>query len=152
MSIRVLFLSRHNAARSQIAEYLLNQVGRGRFEAVSAGNTPRPVDPLAIRVLEEIRIDAHDAMSKPFEALGNESFDYVINICDDSTASCHGARIACPGLPGRPSNGCWGFGPKPGADEGEEAKLAYLRRVREQILNRLRIWMAAVDKPVAGAA
>jgi len=152
MSIRVLFLSRSNAARSQIAEYLLNAMGRGRFEAVSAGNAPQPIDPLAIRILDEARIDARGALSKPLESLGDARFDYIINICDESSASCPGARTDCPSLPGRTSNGCWGFGQRPSCEAGEEEALAYLRRVRDQTLNRLRIWMAAVDKPAAHGA
>ncbi len=75
-----------------------------------------------------------------------QRFDYVINICDDSTASCLGTRVGCPSLPGHTGNGCWGFGKEPAGEAGEEAKLAYLRRVREQILNRLRIRMAAVKR------
>lgn len=152
MSIRVLFLSRTNTARSQIAECLLREMGRGRFEAFSAGSAPKPVDPLAIRVLDEIGIDAHGITSKSIEVLKKTHFDYVINICDDSTASCSGARFGCPSLPGQASKGCWGFGKKPDDESDDEAKLAYLRQVREQITNRLRIWMAAVYKPVAGAA
>jgi arsenate reductase (thioredoxin) len=151
MRLRVLFLSRSNAARSQIAEHLLREMGRGRFEAFSAGSAPRPVNPLAVRVLDEIGIDAHGATSKSIEALKGTRFDYVINICDDSTATCPGARPGCPSFPGQARKGCWGFGQKPAEDSDDEAKLAYLSKVREQITNRLRIWMAAVDKPVAGA-
>jgi arsenate reductase (thioredoxin) len=144
MSIKVLFLSRHNAARSQLAEYLLNHMGRGRFEAFSAGNVPTSVHPLAIRVLEESRINARDAVSKPLELFEDEDFDYVINICDESSASCDGRKSGCPFLPGIKSDGCWGFGSMPSGDDAEV--LNYLRWVREQLTNRLRIWMPAVDK------
>jgi len=146
MSIKVLFLSRCNAARSQIAEYLLNQMGRGMFEASSAGSTPGPINPLAIRALEEVGINAGNAFSKPLEVFSDASFDYVINICEVSTASCDGCRPDCPALPHITSSGCWGFGSPP-SGEDEAAKMAYLRKVREQLTNRLRIWMPVVDRP-----
>lgn len=146
MSIKVLFLSRGNAARSQIAEYLLNQMGHGTFQASSAGSAPESVHPLAIRVLEEMGIDAGDAFSKPLELISDKSFDYVINICDVSTASCDGCKPDCPALPQIENSGCWGFGSLP-SGEDEEAMLSYLRKVREQLTNRLRIWMPVVDRP-----
>lgn len=148
MGIRVLFLSRSNAARSQIAEYLLNQMGRGRFEAVSAGSMPTAVNPLAVEVLREVNIDAADAVSKPVSMFADQAFDFVINICDDSSASCEGDREGCPVLPEQRSDGCWGFGSKPEGDADEMRH--YLRSVREQVTNRLRIWMAAVDKRGTG--
>lgn len=152
MSIKVLFLSRKNAARSQIAEYLLNHIGHGRFEAASAGNAPATVHPLVIKVLEESRIDARGAISKPLELFEDEYFDYVINICDESSASCDGHKSDCPFLPGVKSDGCWGFGAMPSEGENEVETLKYLRSIREQIINRLRIWMPAVDKRMAGVA
>ena len=146
MAIRVIFLSRSNAARSQIAEYLLNKMGHGRFDAVSAGSMPAPVNPLAIRVLEELKIDAQDAVSKPIECFEDDDFDFIICICDDSSASCESIKPDCPTLPGRKSQGCWGFGRMPDGDADEAEVQQYLRGVRDQIANRLRIWMAAVDK------
>jgi len=62
MTIRVLFLSKNNAERSQLAEYLLNHMGRDRFVASSAGSVPAAFNPLVVSVLKEMNIDAKDAI------------------------------------------------------------------------------------------
>ena len=54
---RVLFLCTHNSARSQMAEGYVRTVASDRFEVASAGTEPAWVHPLAIRVMEEVRID-----------------------------------------------------------------------------------------------
>ncbi|MFP3701619.1 arsenate reductase ArsC, partial [Burkholderia sp. SIMBA_013] len=49
---RVLFLSRRNSARSVMAEAILNKIGKGRFEAVSAAVDPAPViEPTVLELL-----------------------------------------------------------------------------------------------------
>lgn len=148
MTIKVLFLSRHNAGRSQIAEHMLNHMGGGRFAAVSAGMSPVPVHPLAIEVLGEMGIDASGAESRTLMQLGETQFDFIINICEHSTATCEApGSEACPVYPGADSHGCWGFSDIMAMNDDHEAMRHQLRLVRDQLGNRLRIWMAAVDKP-----
>ena len=49
----VLFICSHNSARSIIGEGLLNNLGRGRFRAYSAGSQPSGVvNPLALQTLQ----------------------------------------------------------------------------------------------------
>ncbi|WP_161595202.1 arsenate reductase ArsC [Mariprofundus erugo] len=148
MTIKVLFLSRHNAGRSQIAEHMLNHMGGGRFDAVSAGMIPAQVNPLAIEVLGEMGIDASRAQSRSLAQLGETKFDFIINICEHSTATCAApGSETCPVYPGADSHGCWGFSDTMAIAEDHEAMRQQLRLVRDQLGNRLRIWMAAVDKP-----
>ena len=91
--IRVLFVCTGNSARSQIAEALTRRIGGPDFTVESAGTQPRGVHPLAIRVLAEIGIDWLAAQSKSVTDFGDDSFDYVITVCDR-------ARQSCPVFPG----------------------------------------------------
>lgn len=50
---KVLFLSRGNATRSQMAEGFLRGIGGERFEAASAGIEPGVLNPLAVEVMNE---------------------------------------------------------------------------------------------------
>ena len=88
----MLFLCTHNSARSQIAEALLRAHGRGRVTVESAGTEATQVRPLALKVLEEIGIDASAQTSKRLDRFVDEAFDYVITVCD-------AANDACPTFP-----------------------------------------------------
>jgi protein-tyrosine-phosphatase len=61
---KVLFLCTGNSARSQMAEAFLRDMAGDRFEALSAGITPRGLHPLAVEVMREIGIDISQQQSK----------------------------------------------------------------------------------------
>ena len=60
----VLFICTHNAARSQMAEALLNKLYEDRYTAFSAGTDPTQIDPLVVKVMREIGIDVSSNQSK----------------------------------------------------------------------------------------
>jgi len=126
MKKRVLFICTSNSARSQMAEALVNHDLGESFEAYSAGTEPKPPHPLAIRVLAEIGIDHSAARSKSMDEFADQSFDFVITLCD-------AANETCPLFFGGVRRAHLGFDDPAGAEGTEEEKLAVFRRVRDEI-------------------
>jgi arsenate reductase len=117
--MNVLFLCTGNSARSILAEAILNSLpqARGRFHAYSAGSQPRlAVNPLALAVLREHRIDPEGLRSKSWEEFaqpGAPAMDFVFTVCDQAAAE------TCPVWPGQPTTAHWGV-PDPAAVTGTE--------------------------------
>lgn len=92
---RVLFLCTGDSARSQIAEALTRHRSGGAVTAESAGSHPKPLHPLAVRVLAERGIDASGHSSKHLDRFTRRRFDRVVTLCDK-------AREVCPDFAGAP--------------------------------------------------
>jgi len=90
---KILFICTHNSARSQMAEGLLRDLFGEYYEVHSAGTEPSPVNPFAIRVMEEAGIDISYHRSKSVSEYMDTSFDCVITVCDF-------AKETCPFFPG----------------------------------------------------
>ena len=132
--IRVLFICTGNSARSQMAEALLRQLGGPAFEAFSAGTEPKGVHPLTLRVLAAAGIDARGARSKPVTEFIEQSFDYVVTVCDQ-------ARESCPVFTGARVSLHWGFEDPAAATGTEEERLAVFERVLGEIAERVRAFI-----------
>ena len=129
--IRVLFVCTHNSARSQIAEALLQRYGGDAFEVYSAGTEVTRVNPYAIRVLADLGIDWRDARSKSITGFLDESFDYVITVCDR-------ARETCPVFPGSTNTLHWGLDDPSEVEGTDDERLAAFKRTETEVATRLR--------------
>lgn len=99
--VRILFLCTGNSARSPMAEALARVRSGGFVEAYSAGSNPKPLHPIALRVMrDEHGIDLSDHESKHFDVFANERFDWVISLCDR-------VREVCPEFPAQPETIHW---------------------------------------------
>jgi arsenate reductase len=131
MKTRVLILCTGNSARSQMAEGLLGHDARDRFEVESAGTRPGRVRPEAIAVMKELGIDISDHRSKHVDEFQDQSFDYVLTVCDN-------AKESCPTFPNQSKRVHMGF-EDPAAFQGtEQERLALFRRLRDEIRNYLK--------------
>ena len=131
----VLFLCTGNSARSILAESLLNQLGKGRFRAYSAGSHPAGrVNPFALELLEKNHFPTGELRSKPwdeFEQPDAPQLDFVITVCDKA------AGEICPVWPGQPMSAHWGI-PDPVAVEGsDEVKRHAFVDVMNQLQRRV---------------
>jgi arsenate reductase len=128
--IRVIFVCTGNSARSQMAEALLRHDAGDRFDVVSAGVSPRAVNPLTIATLADVGIDISDAKSKPVGQFLGTRFDYVITLCDR-------ARVTCPVFPGGAETLHWGLDDPAEAEGTEAQRRAAFDRTLKEISGRL---------------
>lgn len=136
----VLFICTGNSARSILAESLLNELGKGRFKAYSAGSRPKgDVHPLALQELRRLRIPVDGLRSKSWEefaAPGAPEVDFVFTVCDRA------AGEACPVWPGQPVTAHWGM-PDPAAVEGpDEVQAKAFRDAAITLKRRLALMLA----------
>lgn len=135
---RVLFLCTGNSARSQLAEAMLRVLGGRAFEVASAGTQPAGLHPLTVRVLAEVGIDAASARSKHLDEFLDQSWDYVITVCDS-------AAEECPIFPGAAYVEHWSFA-DPAASEGtSEERLAAFRQARDAIRARVARFVTTLE-------
>ncbi len=137
--IKVLFLCVANSARSQMAEGLLRHLGRGRFEAYSAGTEPTEVHPLAVKVMEEIGIDISRQQAKAVSKyLGTGHFGYVITLCGRDEDNC---PTTFPDISVRLH---WDL-PDPAAPGTGEERMERFRSVRDQLKRLIEGWMGKAE-------
>lgn len=131
----ILILCTGNSARSIMAEALFNVLGKGRFQAYSAGSHPGgTVNPFAIERCEALGYDTSTLHSKSWDEFATPDaphMDFVITVCDQA------AGEVCPIWPGKPMTAHWGF-EDPAASEGSDVdKRKVFNKVYRQIMTRV---------------
>jgi arsenate reductase len=136
----VLFICTGNSARSILAEGLMNEIGKGRFRAYSAGSHPKgAVHPLALKELSRLHIPTDGFRSKSWEDFakpGAPEMDFVFTVCDQA------AGETCPHLPGQPMTAHWGM-PDPAAVQGsDEVRAQAFHDAGVMVKRRLELMLA----------
>jgi arsenate reductase len=132
---KVLFLCTGNSCRSQMAEGLLRSLAGDRFDAASAGTHPAGLNRTAVAAMKEIGIDISHHRSKDASEFDGQRFDAVITVCDR-------AKEACPLFPGAKVMLHWGLEDPAEAPGSDEERLAVFRRVRGEVSDRIREFVA----------
>ncbi len=114
---KVLVLCTGNSCRSVMAEALINHLGKGKFEAVSAGSKPAGyIHPKSIETLKRHGLDVINPRSKSWDEFTGQKFDFVITVCDQAAAE------SCPVFLGAPKKLHWSI-PDPAKAAGTDAEI-----------------------------
>jgi thioredoxin type arsenate reductase len=128
MASSILFLCVANSARSQIAEGLARRLAPPGTRIWSAGSQPGTINPLAVRVLGEVGVDAAAQHGKGLDAIPLDEIDLVVTLC---------AEEVCPLFPRPVRKLHWPL-PDPAKAVGtDEERLATFRAVRDELAARL---------------
>ena len=131
--MRILFVCRENACRSQIAEAFARAYGGDQVQACSAGSRPRgSVDRGAIAVMAERGISMAPQQSKGVTELPQTVWDVVVGV---------GCGYACPVVTAKRRED-WDVPDPAGHD------LATYRAIRDDIDSRVKRLLAGLGLPV----
>lgn len=134
-AFNVLFICTRNSARSILAEAILAKIGRGKFNAYSAGSAPAAAPmPEALDRLEAMGHDVSRLRSKSWREFTRPDaprVDFVLTLCDPEEGE------ACPDLGERPITATWPF-PDPAKFSGSPVeRTALLNQLYGMIRRRL---------------
>ena len=135
---RILFLCTGNSARSQMAEAFLRAYAGEHFEVYSAGLEPKGyILPEVWEVMKERGLDMAGQVSKGVkEYLGKTIFAHTITVCGDAEENCPAIFLSM----GKHEH--WPFD-DPAEFEGPDSeRLAFVRKIRDEIDSRIRVWLA----------
>jgi len=136
-TLRILFLSQRNSARSVMAEAIANSIGGGQIEAFSAGVRPaESIDPMAAELLEHagLPVPNHPPQHvREFSAPDSLPLDFVFTLSDTA------AGEAPPSWPGHPITAHWRCA-DPEQYDDEVGHRQALIRARTELERRLRVF------------
>lgn len=137
---RVLFLCTGNSARSQMAEAWLRHVADAWFDVHSAGTMPNDaIHSLAVQTMAEAGVDISTRRPKHVRVYLDEPWDFIITVCDR-------AKERCPVFPGDSERIHWSFDDPADATGSEEERLRVFRRVRDEIAQRIRLFVPSTTR------
>lgn len=100
----VLVLCTGNSCRSILGEALINDMGQGRFKALSAGSHPvGRVNPNALATLDAHGLVTDGYSSQSWDEFEGQAIDIVITVCDNA------AGETCPVYLNKAIRAHWGL-------------------------------------------
>ncbi|OJV34325.1 MAG: protein tyrosine phosphatase [Bacteroidales bacterium 36-12] len=125
--MKILILCTGNSCRSQMAHGFLQSFDK-HLQVFSAGTKPTlQVNPIAIKVMQEIGVDISHNTPKNVELYLNDTWDYVITVCGE-------AKEICPTFIGKVKKQIHiGFEDPSEVKGTNEFILSEYRRVRDEI-------------------
>lgn len=140
MKKRIVFLSTHNAACSQMAEAFMRASYSEDYEVFSAGIEPSEVDVRAKTALELAGINTQGLRAKTVAELPQRSFDFVVMLSNKAKqsefAACHATQTLT-----------WRF-PEPTQLDGD----APFSKTLEQIIERIHMFTLVQLKRAEGTS
>lgn len=130
--MKILILCTGNSCRSQMSHGFLQSFDKN-IQVFSAGTEPaEQVNPTAVKVMQEVGIDISRHTPTLVDQYLNDTWDYVITVCDD-------ANETCPVFSGKVKNRLHiGFDDPTYATGTNEFILSEFHRVRDEIKTEFR--------------
>ncbi len=127
---KVIFLCTANSCRSQMAEGLAREFGKGLIEVYSAGLMAAGVQRRAIAVMKEIGIDISGQKSKMIDENFLKKMDIVVTLCVHAEEYC---PVTPPGI----KRIHWPIKDPVGTIGTEEQIMREFRRARDEIKEKV---------------
>lgn len=126
---RILFVCIHNSARSQMAEIFLNDLGKEKFIAESAGIEAGKLNPIVVEAMKEIGYDiSKNETNSVFDFFKEgRKYDLVVKVCDAVNGQL------CPVFPGVKAELYWNITDPSALAGSPEEKLIEIRKIRDLI-------------------
>ena len=137
--LKVMFLCTGNSCRSQMAEGLAREFGKGLIEPYSAGLMAAGLHPRAVSVMKEMGIDISKQKSKGIDESLLKKMDIVITLCGN-------AEESCPWTPPEIRRIHWPIADPVGTIGSEEKIMNEFRRVRDGIKAKTLILTKTLDR------
>jgi arsenate reductase len=138
--MKVLFLCATNSLHSAMAEALLSRIDSKHFEALSAGVSRGRLHPYTVEVMKEVGIDLSQRAPQNAEDLKDDNFDLAITLDEIS-------RRVFPNFH-RAETVHWKLDDLVAVSKDPERQLRAFRMVRDQIAQRLRLFVTVHARPL----
>src|ERR1700750_1573262 len=131
-----------------MAEVMLNHLGRGRFQAYSAGSHPSGrVHPLAIETMQAAGLRVDGLRSKAWDAFaspGAPAMDFILTVCGNA------AGEVCPVWPGKPVTAHWGVADPAAVEGSDEEKRASFLQAATVLRRRIELFASLPEEKLEG--